>query len=1191
MSQQTATFDVGGMTCASCVNVVEKSFKRVKGVASAQVNLAAESARVTFDPEATDPAALAAAVQRAGYQAELLDIQEAAPDAAGPAAGEAASAGTPEPPPPAPSLIAIGDLSVAPPRAAAAPAAPASSPASAIPVAVALSPASAIPAASAAPLAAEPPAEETPQERRTRLELAALKRKMVFALICSGLIMLSMLPDYLRAQPAAAHGAGFSAGHLRMGLLQLALALPVQLWAGAQFYRAAWGALRERSANMSTLIAVGTSAAFVFSIVSLLDAGLGWGLLLPDRFGGPQLYFDSSATVIALILLGKFLELRAKGQTGEAIRRLMGLGARTARVIRGGQELDLPIAQVQVGDLILVRPGEKVPVDGEVIDGGSTVDESMLTGEPIPVQKGPGDAVTGATLNKTGAFRMRASRVGKDTVLAQIVRLVQEAQGSRAPIQRLADAVSARFVPLVLVIALVTGLAWYVLLPRLVPDSSYQPGVFALVTAITVLVIACPCAMGLATPTAIMVGTGKGAGAGILIRSAEALEGAHKLDTLILDKTGTLTEGRPRVTDLLPVEGLDGAELLRLAASAERASEHPLGEAMVQEAKERGLALAEPEGFQSLTGLGIQATVEGRRLSLGNRALMQREGLNLSAWEPHAQALADQARTPMYLAEPGRLLGLVAVADPLKAGATEAVAGLKALGLDLWLLTGDNARTAAAVAREAGITNVLAEVLPEGKSAQVRALQAKGRRVGMVGDGINDAPALAAADVGFAIGTGTDVAMAASDVTLMRGDLSGIGRAIRLSRATMRNIKENLFWAFAYNLVLIPVAMGALYPRFGLLLSPSLAAGAMALSSVTVVSNALRLRRLKLGGEAAGMTAGPMAPASMAGSGGAARPWPRAATLALLALGGLALFGLGRWSRSAGLASGAEGAAAEAAETDLRQGLDEARGHLQEAQSRLALLIGESTAQPAGHDGAVRAEGAAGADSAVARHDIPAEAAARANPVPLSAASLAAGRSAYAQNCANCHGPEGRGDGPGAAALPAPPADLAAEHVQQQTDGSLFYTLTEGRPGTAMPAWGQTLSDKQRWDLVNHLRRLGEDRAVAAAHGDTTQQATPATADPHDGDADPSDSRDPADPAAAAGPSAPRWTAADAAALRAGRRELAAVEEQLLLLEDSLAEDRTPAEDLPARLQALRQHLAALRLQISRAAEGLPEGR
>ncbi|MCB0216582.1 MAG: copper-translocating P-type ATPase [Chloroflexi bacterium] len=812
------TLDIGGMTCASCVGVVEKTLKRVDGVAQASVNLASETARVDFDPRRVDLSTLERAVKRAGYSAEPVGTVtpgHAAADAVGRLAGQAAAG----------AVLPGLDSPAADPgiRAADSRSTDADDPSRSE--------------------ADDATADETPQERRMRRDLETLRRKLRFSLGVAGIIMLFMLPEWL----------GWSLTRdqiIGVGLIQLVLAIPVQFWAGRQFYVGALGAARHRTANMSTLIAVGTTAAFAFSAAALVDYVLELGVL-PSGHMGPQIYFDTSATVIGLILLGKFLETRAKGRTNDAIRRLMGMQARTARVLRDGQEVDIPIQQVVAGDLVLVRPGEKIPVDGVVVEGRSTVDESMITGEPIPSAKQAGDEVVGATINKTGSFRFQATRVGRDTVLAQIVRLIQEAQGSKAPIQRMADLVSAYFVPVVIVVATLTGIFWYFALPWLVPDSSYAPGILGLVTFITVLVIACPCAMGLATPTAIMVGTGKGAENGILIRSAEALETAHKLDTIILDKTGTITEGRPSVTEILPGPGASSGGglalaptdlVLQLAASAERGSEHPLGEAIVEHARARGLALSEPRVFEAIPGHGIAAEVDGRRVLLGNLKLMRERGIGLGELEGQAEALADQGKTPMFVAVDERLAGIIAVADRIKAGSAEAVAELRQLGLEVWMITGDNARTARAVARQAGIEQVMAEVLPEGKAEKVRELQAAGRTVGMVGDGINDAPALAQANVGLAIGTGTDVAMESADITLMGGALDGIVKAIRLSRATMRNIKQNLFWAFAYNVVLIPVAMGLLYPMFKVLLNPMLAAGAMAMSSVTVVSNALRLR-------------------------------------------------------------------------------------------------------------------------------------------------------------------------------------------------------------------------------------------------------------------------------------------------------------------------------------------------------------
>jgi P-type Cu+ transporter len=612
--------------------------------------------------------------------------------------------------------------------------------------------------------------------------------------------------------------------------LLLIVASVVQFWAGRPIYQAAWAAARHGGTNMNTLIAVGTSVAYAYSAFVTL-----WPRLAMD-WGFPQhLYFETGVIIIALILLGRWLEARAKKQTGAAIKALMGLQAKTARVIRDGIERDIPIETVQVGDLVRVRPGEKVPVDGVLEEGRSALDESMLTGESLPIEKSPGDQVIGATLNKTGSFVFRAEKVGRDTALAQIVRLVEQAQGSKAPMQRLADRISEVFVPAILVLSLLTFVGWMVLGPE--PRLT-----MALQAAIAVLIIACPCALGLATPTAIMVGTGKAAENGILIRGGEALEGARRINTIVLDKTGTLTRGKPAVTQLVATNGLSEHDLLRFAAAAEVGSEHPLGEAIVARAHEMGLQLPQAQHFQAFAGKGIQAQVEGREVLLGTRALLSDYGMVLDGLAERADELAETGATAMFIALGEQPVGLIAVADTLRPESVEAVEQLKALGLEVWMLTGDNSATAQAIARQAGIDHVLAEVLPEQKADKVRSLQADGKVVGMVGDGINDAPALAQADLGIAIGTGTDVAMAASDITLIGSDLRGIVTAIALSRKTVSVIKQGLFWAFAYNVVLIPVAMGVLYPVLGVLLNPVLAAAAMAMSSVSVVTNALRLR-------------------------------------------------------------------------------------------------------------------------------------------------------------------------------------------------------------------------------------------------------------------------------------------------------------------------------------------------------------
>jgi len=621
-------------------------------------------------------------------------------------------------------------------------------------------------------------------------------------------------------------------------IFQLALATPVQFWAGWPFYTGAVKALRHKSTDMNTLIAVGTSAAFGYSVATILvpeffrAAGLGMdGADLP-------MYFDTSAAIVTLILLGRFLEARARSHTSDAIRRLINLAPRTARVIRNGAEVDIAVGDVRVGDIVRVRPGETIAVDGVVTEGASGVDESMITGESLPVAKRAEDLVVGGTLNTSGTLAFRATRIGADTVLARIIRLVSDAQGSRAPIQRLADVVTGYFVPAVLGLAALTFVAWF----ALGPAPAFN---LALLNTVAVLIIACPCALGLATPTSIMVGTGKGAEAGILFRNAEALERLGSVRAVVIDKTGTLTEGKPRVTDVsLAQDAPAEADLLALVAAAERGSEHPLADAIVRDAVEtRGLALAAATDFRSVAGGGVSATVDGRTVVVGRPGFLESLGIDASALIAAADAFAADGKTPVFVAIDGRAAGVIAVADTLKAGSSAAVAELQRLGISVVMLTGDNRRTAEAIARSAGIYRVLADVRPDGKAAAVKALQGEGLIVAMVGDGVNDAPALASADIGVAMGTGTDVAMESAGVTLMSGDLRGLVTAIALSRATMRNIRQNLFWAFGYNVLLIPIAMGVLYPFTGMLLDPIFAAAAMALSSVTVVSNALRLRR------------------------------------------------------------------------------------------------------------------------------------------------------------------------------------------------------------------------------------------------------------------------------------------------------------------------------------------------------------
>ncbi|MDQ7829186.1 MAG: heavy metal translocating P-type ATPase [Armatimonadota bacterium] len=816
---------VEGMSCASCVAAVEGGLRQVPGVVDAAVNLAAERAAVLFDPAQAGLEDLIRAVERTGYQVPVERVVLPVRDLALAASGEpleralravqgvrdvAVNLASEEVVVTCISgVVTADDLRRAIRAAGYEPEAP--------PLAAPVE------ARLRAPV--EAPRDADREARRRRRELRDLRRRLVVAAVLAIPVLWG-----------SAHHMGLAIWVpplLTDWRVQALLAAPIQFWAGWRFYRGAWAAARHRRADMNTLIALGTSAAYGYSLAATLAPGVFTAAGIP-----PAVYYETAAVIIVFILLGRYLEALARGRTSEAIRRLMDLRPRTARVLRDGEEREVPADEVQVGDVVVVRPGERIPVDGVVLEGRSAVDESMLTGESLPVEKGPGDEVIGGTVNRTGAFRFRATKVGAETALAQIIRLVEAAQGSKAPIQALVDRVAAVFVPAVLVVALLASVAWLAAGPP--PAITH-----ALLAVVAVLIVACPCAMGLATPTALMVGIGRAAEAGVLIRTAEALERLRLVDTVVLDKTGTVTRGTPVVTDVLPVDGVDLRELLRLAAVAERVSEHPLAEAIVARAREEGLAVPEPDDFEAVPGAGLRALVEGRRIVAGTRALLEREGLPLrpapvAAW---AERLADEGKTPVYVAADGRLLGLLAVADTPKPEAAAVVTALRRRGLEVVLLTGDLRQVAEAMARRVGIARILAEVRPADKAAEVRRLQAEGRRVAMVGDGINDAPALAQADVGIAIGAGTDVAIEAAEVVLVGSDLRGVLTALDLGRATVRTIRQNLFWAFVYNVALIPVAAGALFPLTGWQLNPALAALAMASSSVTVVTNSLRLRR------------------------------------------------------------------------------------------------------------------------------------------------------------------------------------------------------------------------------------------------------------------------------------------------------------------------------------------------------------
>ncbi|HEX9937484.1 MAG TPA: heavy metal translocating P-type ATPase [Longimicrobium sp.] len=817
---------ITGMTCASCARRVELSLAKAPGVRRAGVNLATNRATVEYDPATTGVGDLIGVVKDTGYGTAGTARAEFVVD------DSARRGGSAQPLEHhllrQPGVTAV-DVNLATRE-----------------VRVDYLQGATGPAAlrgaiesfgyvvSSVPQGGSAETAEDSLEAAHAEEYRLLKRRFWVAAVLS-LPVLAMAMSHGRIAWLNFPGAVW---------VQLLLTTPVVLYSGGRFYRGAWAAFRHRAADMNTLIAVGTGTAFLYSLAATFFPGFfvaGHGEGMGAMEMQPPVYYEAASVIIALILLGSMLESRAKGRTSDAIRRLVGLQAKTARVVRDGAEADIPVEAVVPGDVVIVRPGEKVPVDGVVTDGASAVDESMLTGESIPAEKTVGNEVFGATINRTGSFRFRATKVGKDTALQQIVKLVQDAQGSKAPIARMADVISGIFTPVVISIAIATFVAWFILAPEEIRFT------MALVNFVSVLIIACPCALGLATPTAIMVGTGKGAESGVLIKGGESLETAHRVDTVVLDKTGTLTQGRPELTDVVPADGFDADELLRLVASAERGSEHPVGEAVVRGAQARGLALAHATGFQALAGHGIEATVDGRAVLIGNAKLLRDRGIGVADAETRAAELADAGKTPTFAAVNGRYAGIVAVADTLKPESKEAVATLRGMGLQVVMITGDNRRTAEAVAKQAGIDRVLAEVLPEGKAREVKRLQSEEkRRVAMVGDGINDAPALAQADVGIAIGTGTDVAIEASDVTLIRGDLRGVVSAIRLSRATIRTVKQNLFWAFVYNVIGIPIAAGVLYPVFGWLLSPVIASAAMSLSSVSVVTNSLRLRRAKI---------------------------------------------------------------------------------------------------------------------------------------------------------------------------------------------------------------------------------------------------------------------------------------------------------------------------------------------------------
>ncbi|MCB2299371.1 heavy metal translocating P-type ATPase [Clostridium tagluense] len=810
----TKSLKIEGMTCASCAKAVERATKKLQGVNETNVNIATEKLSINFDEAVVSVEDIQTAVEKAGYKAIGDDVNktmkiEGMTCASCAKAVERATRkldGVTE----ANVNYATEKLSI-------------NYEPSKIKV---IDIKKAIEKAGYKAIEEETTVDEDKEKKEKEIKLL-WKKFIISAIFAVPLLYISMghmigfpLPDFINPMmnPVA------------FALIQLILTIPVVI-AGNRYYTVGFKALIKRSPNMDSLIAIGTSAAVLYGIFATVK------IILGDTSYAMDLYFESAAVIITLITLGKYLESVSKGKTSEAIKKLMGLAPKTAMVIRNGKEIEITIEEVEVGDIIIVKPGEKMPVDGKVVEGTTSVDESMLTGESMPVEKNSGDKIIGASINKNGTIKYEATRVGKDTALAQIIKLVEDAQGSKAPIAKLADVISGYFVPIVITLAVLSGLGWYFI--------GGESAMFSLTIFISVLVIACPCALGLATPTAIMVGTGKGAEYGVLIKSGVALETAHKIQTIVFDKTGTITEGKPKVTDVVVINGIAQNDLLQLAASAEKGSEHPLGEAIVKGATEKGLKFKKLDFFKAIPGYGIEVKIDGKNILLGNRKLMIERKISLEKLEKISNKLAQEGKTPMYIAIDSEMAGIIAVADTVKASSKKAIEKLHEMGIEVAMITGDNKRTAQAIAKQVGIDRIYAEVLPQDKANVVKKLQAEGTKVAMVGDGINDAPALAQADIGIAIGSGTDVAMESADIVLMRSDLMDVPTALQLSKSTIRNIKQNLFWAFGYNTIGIPVAMGILHVFGGPLLNPMIAGAAMSLSSVSVVANALRLKGFK----------------------------------------------------------------------------------------------------------------------------------------------------------------------------------------------------------------------------------------------------------------------------------------------------------------------------------------------------------